>query len=71
MVKEALDDVLRKMLHNTQRGVQSIIYNFVEQVVLDLLLKDVIGKSLNAHTLKSFDTDASAEGLRKRLLTSS
>lgn len=70
MVEEALDDVQSRMYHRAQSGVLSVVFNVVEQVILDLLPKDVIGKLLEAHIAKSYDTDECAEGLLKRLLTS-
>lgn len=36
VVEEALDDVMRKTVHNTQFGAQYLIYNIVERVMLDL-----------------------------------
>lgn len=43
--EEALEDVLCKILRNQQSGVRSVVYNFVEQVMLDLLGIDVFGKT--------------------------
>lgn len=70
MVGEALNDVLLKTSHNAERCVRSIVYNTVEQVMLDLLSKDFIGETLDAHTAKYLNTNEAAEGLSKRLLTS-
>lgn len=55
---------------NAQSGVQSVLYNFVEQVLLDLLRKEVIEETLDAHVTTFFDTDEAAKGLSKRLLAS-
>lgn len=67
----ALDEILRKTPHNVQSGVQSVLYNFVEQVNIDLLLKDLIGDTLDAHIMNKFNAYVAAEGLSKSLLTSS
>lgn len=71
MVEKVLAEVLRKTFHNTQNGVRSEGHNFVEQVMLDLLLKHVIRETLFAHIAKFVDTDEASEGLSKRELTSS
>lgn len=52
MVKEVLNDVLRKTLHNVQSSGQSVVYNVVEHVMLDLVCKDVIRETLDAHLAK-------------------
>lgn len=52
MVEEVLHGFLRKTLHDAQSRVQSVLYNFVEQMMLDLLCKDFIGETLNEHTAK-------------------
>lgn len=46
-------------------GIQSVAFNVVEQVMLDLLRKDVIGEALEAHIVKFFNTVAAAEGGQK------
>lgn len=47
MVEEALDDILRTLFHNKQSGIQSVVYYILKQVMLDLLHKDVIGKTMD------------------------
>lgn len=69
-VKEALDDVLCKTLHNTQSGVRYAVYTVVEQVMLDLLRKDVIGGKSDTHSAKFFDMDQAIKRFSKRLGTS-
>lgn len=71
MVEKALDEVLRKTFHNGQSGVGSVVYNVVEQIMLDLLFKDVIGECFDAHIAKAVDMDEAAEGFWSRLLSSS
>lgn len=70
MVKEALDGVLHKTFHNTQSGVRSVIYNIVEQVLLDLLHEDDTKETLDAHITNLFSTCEARAGLSKKLLTS-
>lgn len=41
MAKEAPHEVVRKTFQNAQIGVQFVVCNIVEQVVLELLRKDV------------------------------
>lgn len=63
IVVELLDDILSIFSHSVQSGLRSFAYNAVEQVMLDLLHKDVNGKSLDAQAAKYFDTNSAAEGL--------
>lgn len=62
MVREALDDDLRKTLHNTQSGVHSVVYSVVELVMLDSLRKRH-WSYVRAPVAKHFDTSADVEGL--------
>lgn len=52
MVEEALNDVLRKTLHNEHGGAQSVVVNVVEQLRLDLPCRNVIRGKLKAHIWK-------------------
>lgn len=70
MVEEYLARVLRTLFHNPQRIIQLVACNVVEQVMLDLLRKDVCGKMSDAHITKFLDTCAAAVWLSRRLLTS-
>lgn len=69
MVDEPLNGVLHKMIHNAESGLRSVLYNVVEQVMVDMLQRDVIGKTLDAHIAKFLCTDEVAEGVSTRLLT--
>lgn len=55
MVGEALDEAVHISLYNARSGVRSVAYNVVEQMMLYLLRKNVIGKTLYAHIVKNFD----------------
>lgn len=50
--------------------VHSVVYNVVEQLMLDFLRNDVIGEVLHAHMAKFVDIDEAVGGSRERLLTS-
>lgn len=46
LVEESLDDILQIMLHYTQSGILSVVYNVVEQEMLDQLNKKVMDDKL-------------------------
>lgn len=71
LVEESLDDSIRASYHNAQNGICSVVYNVVEKGKLDLLRKELLGKTLDADVSELFDLDAAADRLSKRLLTSS
>lgn len=52
-------------------GTRSVVYSVMEQDVLDLFQNDVIGKPVDPHIAKIFDTNAATDRLSKTLLTSS
>lgn len=55
---------------NAQSGIRCFVYNGAEQAMLDLLHKEVIRESLDAHKEKLFDTNVAANRLSQRLLIS-
>lgn len=57
--------------HKVQKGIWSVVYNVVEQVMLDLLCKEVICETLDTKIAKCFDMEAATDRLSKRILTSS
>lgn len=63
LMEESLYSLLRQWPHSTQCGIRSVVYNILDQVMLDLLGKDVIRDTLGAHIAKLFDTDAAANRL--------
>lgn len=71
VLKELLDDIIRRVYHNAQCGIRSVVYNVVEQVMLDQLRKDVSRETLNAHTAKLLDINTDADRILMNLLTSS
>lgn len=52
MVKGMLEPNLVTSIYNAQRGIRSVLYNVVEQKMLDLLLKKVIREISDAHISK-------------------
>lgn len=60
MVKYLLDDKLRASLHSVPSGTSQLVYNGVEELMLDLLHNDVIGEPLKDNIAKDFDTDTGA-----------
>lgn len=70
MVERASDEVLRDTLRKAQNGFGAFVYNVVELVMMDLLRRDVIGDTLDAHVARFFEKDEAAEGLWKRMFTS-
>lgn len=62
---------MRTCYRNSQSGIRSVVYDVDEQLMLDLLRKDVIGEKLDRHIAKFFDTEAATDGLSKKLMTSS
>lgn len=71
MARGGLDEVLHKMLRNTQHRVRYTVYNVVYYNVLDLPRRDVIEENLHALIKMYFDTEAGAKELLNNLLTSS
>lgn len=69
MVDKAVDEVLRKSFSRAQSGVRSVVYNVVGQVMLNLLCKNVIEETLDAHVTNNMITYEVAKGLSERLLT--
>lgn len=70
VLKQSLDDILHQSYYNDQRGVRLVLYTIGQQVMLDLMRKEIIGEDLDAHISKFFNTDAAAGRLLKNLPTS-
>lgn len=71
LVQESLDDILRPSYNNARSEIRLVVNNVLEQVRLDLLRKAVLCEMLDAYIAKFIDTDAAADRLWKKLLTSS
>lgn len=68
LIDELLDDILRKLIHNGQSRIPSVVYNVDEQMMLDVLVKNVMGDTWDAHIAKFFHTNAAVDKLSQRLL---
>lgn len=62
MLEESLDDILKTSFHNAQDTLQSIVNSVIEQMILKLQLKDLLGKMLDSHVAKFFYADADTKG---------
>lgn len=62
MAKEALDVVFGKTFHNVRKGVQSLLYNIVEHVMLSLLRLNFIKETLGTQIAKLSKTDEASCG---------
>lgn len=71
LVEEPVDDALPAPYHNPQNEIRSVVYNIVEQVMLDTLREEVFDEPLNPFIVIFFDSDVPFDRLSKNLLTSS
>lgn len=71
LVEKWLDDILSPSYHNTQSGIRSLVYCVTDQVMLNLLQRDVVLENLNTHIEKCFATGAASHGISKKLFTTS
>lgn len=69
LVAESLVNILPCAYENTRIGVCSVIYNFVEPVLLDLLRRDVIDETLNRNSSTSLNSDNAAGKTARKLFT--
>lgn len=70
LFKVCLDYMTCMWYHNSQCGICSVVYNAVEQVLLDMLSENANGKTPYAHIARVFDTDSAPDRLSKILLIS-
>lgn len=68
IVRESLDNILKTSSHNAKIAFRSVLYNLVEQVMLNSLHMHVIEEELDAYSAKYFNTDAADENLSKYLI---
>lgn len=64
IVEESLEDTLRTLFFGTKSSVWYVLYDVIEQVMLDLVQKDVNSKTSQAHVKKGLDSDAAAMGIQ-------
>lgn len=63
MVYESLDGILGTSFHKRQSSIRSVVYQVVQQVMLDLLRMDVIGEMIEAQIAKLYNMDVVTDGL--------
>lgn len=64
-VEEMFRDIMQTSYHIVQTGQRSVIYKVLEQVMLDMLQKDVIEDIIDTHIKKPLDTRNAAEKFYK------
>lgn len=69
MVEELSVDILMTLFHNAQNSIRTVIYDVLEQLMLDLVCEELIRELLKAHITKYIYADAGVAGFSKRLLT--
>lgn len=65
---DSLDNILQCTYENARAGIFPIISNIVEQVILDLLRRDMIGKTPFEHISSYFDFIDAVNRVQGRLL---
>lgn len=68
-VMASLDDNLQWMYETAPAGDRSVLDNAREQILLDLLRREVIGDILNKHITKCFGTPDTADQASPKLLS--
>lgn len=63
------DNILRTSFHIGQSSIRSVGYNVVQVVMLDLIRRDVVEETLDAHISRILDPQMATEKLLKKLLT--
>lgn len=71
LTEESLPHILRKSFYNARSGFRSDVKFLGEQVMMDLLRKDVTGKTLGSDIAEYLDNDAETDRRSKKFLTSS
>lgn len=69
VVAEYLDDIRPSTYEDTYTGVHSLLFSFVEQVLLDLPHQDMSGQTLSTHMAPYFDSNDSADEVCRKILS--
>lgn len=69
IIEESLENIVHLSLHNAQSCIWSVVNKFIEQVMLNLLHKTVIRRTLYAHAEKFFNNCAPTDRLSEGLFT--
>lgn len=70
LAEGTLDDILCTSYHKAQSCTWSVIDNPVEQVMLNLLRKDVIAQTVSSHIARFFGAEAGSDCVSKKSSTS-
>lgn len=63
LLEELLVDIFCSSYHSAENGIRLEVYSVLKRFILNLLHKDVIGKTLYAQVAKLFDTNADVDWL--------
>lgn len=69
LVAEAFDNIVQCPYENTCNGACFVIHNVLEQLLLDVLPKDMMGDILHNWISPHFNSDDAAEKIDRRLLS--
>lgn len=69
LVAESFDDILPLPQENIRSGVRSVIYKVLEQVLLELLRRDMIDETHNRHIFSNFKGCNAADKVCGKLLS--
>lgn len=62
-VEDSLEDIPHLSYHTAQRGICSVMYKVMEQVMFGLFREERIREILNSHMARLFDPEAAADRL--------
>lgn len=63
LIQKSLDDTSHKSLQTARRDIWLVLCNIIEEVILKLLRKDVIGDTSDAHLADLIDADEVTDNL--------
>lgn len=69
LVENSLHDILHWVYKEARTGVQSVVYNVVDEILFDLLREDVTDWTLHKHITKYFDTRDPNSKVGEKLLS--
>lgn len=68
MVAEAVEQLFWASTPSAQGGIRTVMYDAVEDVILDQIRMDVLGQTITKHTDQYFEAGKDNEALGKMLL---
>lgn len=66
--KEAVQQLFRSATPSAQRGIRTVVYDAVENVMLDLVGTAVLGETINNHVDQIFETGKVVAAIGKKFL---